>query len=102
VVFGFHVPQTDAYADEGADELRAFKLVVKHLNEGGGMLETMKPSKLTGQGVLGKKVDYVVGDTQTNADAARSRTPSPLSSLPTAPSFSTWARWCSMVRQARF
>jgi branched-chain amino acid transport system substrate-binding protein len=71
VVFGFNVPQTGAYADEGADELRAYKLAVKHLNEGGGMLETMKPNKLTGQGVLGKKVDYVVGDTQTNPDAAR-------------------------------
>ena len=26
VTFGFNVPQTGAYADEGADELRAFKL----------------------------------------------------------------------------
>src|SRR5699024_3022801 len=37
-VFGFCVPQTGAYADEGEDELRAYKLAVKHLNEGGGML----------------------------------------------------------------
>ena len=59
VVFGFNVPQTGAYADEGADELRAYQLAVKHLNEGGGMLATMKPSKLTGQGVLGKKVTFV-------------------------------------------
>ena len=71
VKFGFCVPQTGAYADEGADELRAYQLAVKHLNEGGGVLETLKPSKLTGQGVLGKKVDYVTGDTQTNPDAAR-------------------------------
>ncbi len=71
VVFGFNVPQTGAYADEGADELRAYQLAVKHLNEGGGMLSTMKPSKLTGQGVLGKKVTFVQGDTQTNPDAAR-------------------------------
>ncbi|RDD61734.1 substrate-binding protein [Ferruginivarius sediminum] len=71
VVFGFNVPQTGAYADEGADELRAYKLAVKHLNEGGGMLETLKPSSLSGQGVLGKKVDYVEGDTQTDPDAAR-------------------------------
>lgn len=35
------------------------------------MLETIKPLNLTGQGVLGKKVEYVVGDTQTNPDAAR-------------------------------
>ncbi|MBA1147077.1 ABC transporter substrate-binding protein [Ectothiorhodospiraceae bacterium WFHF3C12] len=71
VTFGFNVPQTGAYADEGADELRAYKLAVKHLNGGGGMLETLAPSSLTGQGVLGKKVDYVTGDTQTNPDAAR-------------------------------
>ena len=71
VMLGFNVPQTGAYADEGADELRAYKLAVTHLNNGGGMLDTFKPSKLTGSGVLGKKVDFVVGDTQTKADAAR-------------------------------
>jgi len=70
---GFTVPQTGAYADEGADELRAFQLAVKHLNgEGdGGMIKTMKPLHLKGNGVLGKKVEYVTGDTQTKTDAAR-------------------------------
>lgn len=71
VVFGFNVPQTGAYADEGADQLRAYELAVKHLNEGGGILETLQPLSLTGNGVLGKKVTYVTGDTQTNPDAAR-------------------------------
>ena len=73
IKFGFNVPQTGAYADEGADELRAYKLAVKHLNgEGdGGMLNTMKPLALKGNGVLGKKVEYVTGDTQTKSDAAR-------------------------------
>ncbi|MEQ8816157.1 substrate-binding protein [Thalassobaculum sp.] len=73
VKFGFNVPQTGAYADEGADELRAYKLAVKHLNgEGdGGMLNTMNPKSLKGNGVLGKKVEYVTGDTQTKSDAAR-------------------------------
>jgi branched-chain amino acid transport system substrate-binding protein len=73
VMLGFNVPLTGAYADEGADELRAFKLAVKHLNgEGdGGMMKTFKPSKLTGKGILGKKVEYVSGDDQTKADAAR-------------------------------
>jgi branched-chain amino acid transport system substrate-binding protein len=70
-MFGFNVPQTGAYADEGADELRAYKLAVKHINNGGGMLETITPLALGGQGVLGKKVDYVTGDTQTDPDAAR-------------------------------
>jgi len=73
VTLGFNVPQTGAYADEGADELRAYKLAVKHINgEGdGGMLNTMKPLSLKGNGVLGKKVAYVTGDTQTKSDAAR-------------------------------
>lgn len=73
VTLGFNVPQSGAYADEGADELRAYKLAVKHLNgEGdGGMMNTMQPSSLKGNGILGKKVEYVTGDTQTKSDAAR-------------------------------
>lgn len=73
VTLGFNVPLTGAYADEGADELRAFKLAVKHLNgEGdGGMMKTFQPSALKGNGILGKKVAYVSGDDQTKADAAR-------------------------------
>jgi branched-chain amino acid transport system substrate-binding protein len=73
VTLGFNVPQTGPYADEGADELRAYQLAVKHLNgEGdGGMLNTFKGSVLKGNGVLGKKVAYVTGDTQTKSDAAR-------------------------------
>ena len=73
VTLGFNVPQTGAYADEGADELRAFQLAVEHLNgEGdGGMIKTFKPTALKGNGILGKKVAFVTGDTQTKADAAR-------------------------------
>jgi ABC-type branched-subunit amino acid transport system substrate-binding protein len=36
------------------------------------MLNTMKPLSLKGNGVNGKKVAYVTGDTQTKSDAARS------------------------------
>ena len=32
VTLGFNVPQSGPYADEGADELRAYKLAVEHLN----------------------------------------------------------------------
>lgn len=74
VTFGFNVPQSGAYADEGADELRAYQLAVQHLNgEGdGGMLNTFSSRALEGNGVLGKRVEYVTGDTQTKSDAARS------------------------------
>ncbi|HHS82518.1 MAG TPA: ABC transporter substrate-binding protein [Devosia sp.] len=73
VTFGFNVPQSGPYADEGGDELKAYQLAVKHINgEGdGGMLNTMKPLSLQGNGINGKKLEYVTGDTQTKADAAR-------------------------------
>ncbi|MEM7212226.1 MAG: substrate-binding protein [Pseudomonadota bacterium] len=71
VTLGFNVPQTGAYADEGADELRAYQLAVEHINAGGGgMLDTFSSKVLTG-GVNGKKVGFVTGDTQTKSDAAR-------------------------------
>lgn len=73
VTLGFNVPQTGAYADEGADELRAYELAVEHLNGGGdgGMLSTFNSKVLDGTGILGKKVEFVTGDTQTKSDAAR-------------------------------
>ena len=73
VTFGFTIPQSGPYADEGADELRAFQLAVKHLNgEGdGGMLSTFSSKTLDGKGLMGSKVTYVTGDTQTKTDAAR-------------------------------
>ncbi len=73
VTLGFNVPQTGPYADEGADELRAYQLAVEHLNgEGdGGMLNTFSSKELKGDGILGKKVEFVTGDTQTKSDAAR-------------------------------
>ena len=73
VTLGFNVPQTGAYADEGADELRAYKLAVQHINgEGdGGMLNTFSSKALQGNGINGKKAVFVTGDTQTKSDAAR-------------------------------
>ena len=71
VTLGFNVPQTGAYADEGADELRAYELAVEHINAGGGgMLDTFSSKALTG-GINGKTVEFVTGDTQTKSDAAR-------------------------------
>jgi len=73
VTLGFNVPQSGPYADEGADELRAYRLAVKHLNgEGdGGLINTFSSKALKGNGILGKKVEFVTGDTQTKSDAAR-------------------------------
>ncbi len=73
VTLGFNVPQTGPYAEEGNDELLAQQLAVEHLNgEGdGGCLNTFTSKALQGNGILGKKVTFVTGDTQTKSDAAR-------------------------------
>ncbi|WP_458790115.1 substrate-binding protein [Yoonia sp. MH D7] len=73
VKFGFNVPQTGPYAEEGLDQLRGQQLAVEHLNGvgDGGMLNTFSSKTLDGTGILGNKVDYVTGDTQTKSDVAR-------------------------------
>jgi ABC-type branched-subunit amino acid transport system substrate-binding protein len=69
-IFGFNVPQSGPYASEGQDELRAYQLAVKHLNEGGGWVDSQFDD-LSGDGVLDYTIDYVDGDTATDADTAR-------------------------------
>jgi ABC-type branched-subunit amino acid transport system substrate-binding protein len=69
VVFGFNVPQSGSYSQEGADELRAYNLAVQHLNNGGGWVDEW--DDLSGDGVLGKTVVSVEGDTATDPDTAR-------------------------------
>jgi branched-chain amino acid transport system substrate-binding protein len=73
VTLGFNMPLTGAYADEGADEQRAYELAVEHLNGGGdgGLIPHFSSKTLKGTGILGKKVAFVTGDSQTKADAAR-------------------------------
>jgi branched-chain amino acid transport system substrate-binding protein len=73
VTFGLNLPLTGAYAEEGADEQKAYELAVQHLNgEGdGGLVPLLLPSALKGNGILGKKVAYVTSDSQTKADVAR-------------------------------
>ena len=68
--FGFNVPQSGPYASEGEDELRAYELAVKHLNDGGGWVDSQFDD-LSGDGVLGYQIDSVSGDTATDADTAR-------------------------------
>jgi ABC-type branched-subunit amino acid transport system substrate-binding protein len=73
VTLGFNVPQTGPYAEEGLDELRAQELAVEHINGmgDGGMLNTFSSKALGGDGILGKKVQFVTGDTATKSDVAR-------------------------------
>ena len=69
VTLGFNVPQSGPYASEGNDELKAYELAVEHLNNGGGWVDDWEG--LSGNGVLGKTVASVDGDTATSADTAR-------------------------------
>ncbi len=68
-VLGFNVPQTGPYSQEGQDELRAYELAADHLNNGGGWVDMW--DDLSGDGVLDYQIDYVTGDTATDADTAR-------------------------------
>ncbi|QQR40668.1 substrate-binding protein [Devosia rhizoryzae] len=71
VTIGLNLPLTGAYAEEGADEQKAYELAIAHLNgEGDGGLIGML-SGLKGNGILGKKVAYVSSDSQTKSDVAR-------------------------------
>ncbi|WP_425484383.1 substrate-binding protein [Halosimplex pelagicum] len=66
--FGFNVPTSGPYSSEGEDELRAYELAVEHLNNGGGWVDEW--DDLSGDGVLGYEIDYVEGDTNTDASTA--------------------------------
>ncbi|WP_205254477.1 MULTISPECIES: substrate-binding protein [Halorussus] len=67
--FGFTVPQSGPYSSEGQDELRAYELAVEHLNNGGGWVDSW--DGLSGNGVLDQQIEFVSGDTATDADTAR-------------------------------
>jgi ABC-type branched-subunit amino acid transport system substrate-binding protein len=69
VTFGFNVPQTGSYSQEGKDELDGYNLAKQHLNNGGGWVDQW--DDLSGDGVLGYTVESVDGDTATDPDAAR-------------------------------
>lgn len=61
IIFGFNVPQSGSYAEEGLEQLKGYQLAIQHINgEGdGGMLNTLNPVALKGEGILGRKVEYV-------------------------------------------
>ena len=62
-------PLTGPYASMGHDEQRGLELVVDHLNNGSKVTEAI-PSLKKGGGVLGKKIEFGVGDTETHPDPA--------------------------------
>jgi branched-chain amino acid transport system substrate-binding protein len=62
-------PLTGPYAAMGHDEQRGFELVIEHLNNGSKVTEAI-PSLRKGGGVLGKKVEFGVADSQTQPNPA--------------------------------
>lgn len=63
---------TGTYVDMGEEEQLGFKLAVRHLNEGGGLVDEGVFESLTGDGVLGRTVDGATVDTGGKAEEARS------------------------------
>jgi len=70
-VFGFNVSQSGPFSIKGQEELRGQKLAVKHINEGGGWVGDGSFDALSGDGLLGKQVDFVTMDTEGDAEVAR-------------------------------
>jgi branched-chain amino acid transport system substrate-binding protein len=68
VFVGLTIPLTGPYSADGDDLQKGYKLAIKHLNSGGGLVG--KISTLSGKGVLGKKIEYKIADTQTQPDPA--------------------------------
>jgi branched-chain amino acid transport system substrate-binding protein len=68
VFVGLTIPLTGPYSADGDDLQKGYKLAIKHLNGGGGLVA--KISTLSGKGVLGKKIEYKIADTQTQPDPA--------------------------------
>jgi len=62
-------PLTGPYASLGDDERNGFELAVDNLNNGSKVTEAV-PSLKKGGGVLGKKLIFAIGDSQTHSNPA--------------------------------
>ncbi len=73
VTFGIIAPKSGGYVNEGSEQIKGFRLAVEHINGDGdgGMLNTFSSSKLRGNGVNGKRVQFVIYDSTSRSDKAR-------------------------------
>jgi branched-chain amino acid transport system substrate-binding protein len=62
-------PLTGPYSAAGKDERLGFQLAIEHLNNGSRVTEQI-PSLQKGNGVLGKKIEFQVADSETKPDTA--------------------------------
>jgi branched-chain amino acid transport system substrate-binding protein len=69
IFVGGVMPLTGPYSSSGKDMQAGFDLAVKHLNEGSQVTEQI-PSLKSHKGVLGKKIETGVADSETKPDPA--------------------------------
>ncbi len=69
VFIGGVMPLTGPYSSSGKDMQAGFDLAVKHLNEGSQITEQI-PSLKSHKGVLGKKIETGIADSETKPDPA--------------------------------
>jgi branched-chain amino acid transport system substrate-binding protein len=68
VNIGAAVPRTGTYAVQGEDELKGWQLAVEHINNGDPLLKKIAPK--VDKGLLGKKVNLLVGDSAAKPNQA--------------------------------
>ena len=69
VFVGGVMPLTGPYSSSGKDMQLGFELAIDHLNNGSRVTEQI-PTLKKGKGVLGKKIEFQVADSETKPDTA--------------------------------
>jgi len=69
IFIGLITPLTGPYSSSGKDMQLGFEMAVEHLNNGSPITAAIATLK-KGKGVLGKKIEYQVADSQTKPDPA--------------------------------
>jgi branched-chain amino acid transport system substrate-binding protein len=69
IFVGGVMPLTGPYSASGKDMQLGFELAVEHINNGSRVTEQI-PSLKAGKGVLGKKIEFQVSDSETKPDSA--------------------------------
>jgi ABC-type branched-subunit amino acid transport system substrate-binding protein len=67
IFIGLITPLTGPYASSGQDMQKGFELAVEHLNNGSRITEAVPSLKKAG-GVLGKKIQFQLADSETKPD----------------------------------
>jgi ABC-type branched-subunit amino acid transport system substrate-binding protein len=69
IFLGGVFPLTGPYSSSGKDEQLGFQLAIEHLNNGSRVTEQI-PTLKKGNGVLGKKIEFQIADSETKPDTA--------------------------------